>query len=153
VTLLNFMITPPGLSDQLLGVVVAAERPDLETARSELTIQRAANAKKLKELEDRILEVLSASEGNILEDESAINIITEAKATADDVGEKQQLAAATEAEMDGARTACAFTCCVMLFTVCTQPRRAWPRCTLTASCLHGVQTLRPTWPSNGSAKY
>jgi hypothetical protein len=30
VTLLNFMITQEGLSDQLLGVVVAEERPDLE---------------------------------------------------------------------------------------------------------------------------
>lgn len=30
VSLLNFMTTPEGLEDQLLGVVVAAERPDLE---------------------------------------------------------------------------------------------------------------------------
>jgi dynein heavy chain len=30
VTLLNFMITPEGLQDQLLGIVVARERPDLE---------------------------------------------------------------------------------------------------------------------------
>jgi dynein heavy chain len=30
VSLLNFMITPEGLEDQLLGIVVAAERPDLE---------------------------------------------------------------------------------------------------------------------------
>lgn len=30
VSLLNFMKTPEGLEDQLLGVVVAAERPDLE---------------------------------------------------------------------------------------------------------------------------
>ena len=29
VTLLNFMITPEGLQDQLLGIVVAKERPEL----------------------------------------------------------------------------------------------------------------------------
>ena len=29
-TLLNFMITPEGLQDQLLGIVVARERPELE---------------------------------------------------------------------------------------------------------------------------
>lgn len=67
VTLLNFMITQAGLSDQLLGVVVANERPDLEEQRNELVVQSAANARKLKEIEDKILEVLSSSEGNILE--------------------------------------------------------------------------------------
>ena len=36
VTLLNFMITQEGLSDQLLGVVVAQERPDLEAQRQQL---------------------------------------------------------------------------------------------------------------------
>ena len=36
VTLLNFMITQEGLSDQLLGVVVAQEMPDLEEQRQQL---------------------------------------------------------------------------------------------------------------------
>ena len=36
VTLLNFMITPEGLEDQLLGVVVAEERPDLEEQKNQL---------------------------------------------------------------------------------------------------------------------
>ena len=39
VTLLNFMITLEGLSDQLLGVVVAKERPDLELQKNELVVQ------------------------------------------------------------------------------------------------------------------
>jgi dynein heavy chain len=38
------------------------------------------NKRKLKEIEDKILEVLSSSSGNILEDESAIAIITEVRA-------------------------------------------------------------------------
>ena len=33
------MITPEGLSDQLLGIVVARERPELETARNQLIIE------------------------------------------------------------------------------------------------------------------
>lgn len=45
VVLLNFMITPMGLEDQLLGVVVAKERPDLETQKNELIIEGATNAK------------------------------------------------------------------------------------------------------------
>ena len=73
-TLLNFMITDEGLEDQLLGIVVAKERPELEDEKNALILQSAANKKQLKEIEDKILEVLSTSEGNILEDETAIKV-------------------------------------------------------------------------------
>ncbi|CAD7701708.1 unnamed protein product [Ostreobium quekettii] len=104
VTLLNFMITPAGLGDQMLGFVVATERPDLEEQRNELVVQSATNQKKLKEIEDKILQVLSSSEGNILEDETAIQIITEAKVLGNDIAEKQKLAEVTEQEIEHART-------------------------------------------------
>ena len=39
VSLLNFMTTPEGLEDQLLGIVVAKERPDLEEEKNKLIIQ------------------------------------------------------------------------------------------------------------------
>jgi len=45
VTLLNFMITPSGLEDQLLGIVVARERPDLESEKNILIVQSAENKK------------------------------------------------------------------------------------------------------------
>jgi hypothetical protein len=44
VNMLNFMITPAGLADQLLGVVVAAERPDLEEQKSALVVAGAGTA-------------------------------------------------------------------------------------------------------------
>lgn len=43
VTLLNFMITPEGLQDQLLGIVVAKERPELEEEKNALILQGAEN--------------------------------------------------------------------------------------------------------------
>lgn len=43
VTLLNFMITPEGIQDQLLGIVVARERPDLEEEKQALILQGAEN--------------------------------------------------------------------------------------------------------------
>ncbi|KAA0158934.1 hypothetical protein FNF31_05104 [Cafeteria roenbergensis] len=103
VTLLNFMITPAGLQDQLLGVVVAAERPDLEKKRNELVVQSAANNRTLSELESRILRVLSESEGNILEDETAIQVLNESKRLANEIAEKQKAAAATEKEIEDTR--------------------------------------------------
>nr|AML30860.1 axonemal inner arm dynein heavy chain 4 [Marsilea vestita] len=105
VTLLNFMITREGLSDQLLGVVVARERPDLEQQKNELVVQSAENKRRLKELEDQILQVLSTSEGNILEDETAVKIISEAKAVGNDITVKQSLAEVTEKNIDDARKA------------------------------------------------
>ena len=74
VTLLNFMITQDGLQDQLLGIVVAKERPELEEEKNTLILQSADNNRKLKEIENQILEILSSSEGNILEDENAVTV-------------------------------------------------------------------------------
>ena len=57
VTLLNFMITPQGLQDQLLGIVVAQDRPELELKKNQLIVEGANNKRTLKEIEDKILEV------------------------------------------------------------------------------------------------
>ena len=67
VSLLAFMTTHEGLEEQLLGIVVAKERPELEEEKNHLIIAGAANKRKLQEIEDQILKVLSASQGNILE--------------------------------------------------------------------------------------
>ncbi|XP_060137433.1 dynein axonemal heavy chain 7 isoform X1 [Zootoca vivipara] len=103
VTLLNFMITPEGMQDQLLGIVVARERPDLEEEKQALILQGAENKRQLKEIEDKILEVLSSSEGNILEDETAIKILSSSKALANEISEKQAIAEATEKKIDATR--------------------------------------------------
>ena len=103
VTLLNFMITVDGLSDQLLGVVVAEERPDLESQRQELVVASAENKRRLQEIEDRILHTLSSSEGNILEDAKAIEVLSEAKVVSVEISEKQKVADATQIEIDEAR--------------------------------------------------
>lgn len=72
VTLTNFVITQDGLEDQLLGIVVSKERPDLEDEKNKLVIASAKNKRQLKEIEDRILDILFNSKGNLLDDESAI---------------------------------------------------------------------------------
>uniref|UniRef100_A0A8C2TNX8 Dynein axonemal heavy chain 12 n=1 Tax=Coturnix japonica TaxID=93934 RepID=A0A8C2TNX8_COTJA len=103
VSLLNFMITPEGLEDQLLGIVVAKERPELEEERNALIVQSAANKKSLKEIEKQILETLQSSEGNILEDESAIKVLDSAKIMANEIIKKQQIAEKTELKIAQSR--------------------------------------------------
>ncbi|NXH21208.1 DYH3 protein, partial [Bucco capensis] len=103
VCLLNFMITPLGLQDQLLGIVAAEEKPELEEKKNKLIIESAANKKQLKEIEDKILEILSKSEGNILEDETAINILSSSKELSEEISEKQKISSITEMEIDSTR--------------------------------------------------
>ncbi|XP_078041170.1 dynein heavy chain 3, axonemal [Augochlora pura] len=103
VTLLNFMITPQGLQDQLLGIVVAKDLPVLEERKNQLIVEGANNRKILEEVENKILEVLSLSEGNILEDETAIQILSSSKVLSEDIQAKQTIAAKTAIEIDNAR--------------------------------------------------
>ena len=103
VTLLNMMITIDGLTDQLLGIAVAKERPDLEEEKVKLVLQGAENARQLKEVEDKIIEVLGSSEGSILESETAINVISSAKELSNEINRKQEIAAKTEEKIDATR--------------------------------------------------
>ncbi|XP_033631251.1 dynein heavy chain 3, axonemal-like [Asterias rubens] len=103
VVLLNFMITPLGLQDQLLGIVAAKEKPELEEKKNQLILESAANKKQLKEIEDKILEVLSSSEGNILEDETAIKVLSSSKTLSEEISAKQEIASKTEKEIDETR--------------------------------------------------
>lgn len=64
-------------------------RPELEEARQELIVTTANNRRMLKETEDRILATLSDAEGNILENESAIQILDSSKRISDDILKKQ----------------------------------------------------------------
>ncbi|KAG8302485.1 Dynein heavy chain 3, axonemal [Homalodisca vitripennis] len=103
VTILNFMITAQGLQDQLLAIVVAKERPQLEEKKNQLIVEGANNKRHLKEIEDKILQVLSMSEGNILEDETAIQILSSSKVLSEEIQAKQEVSVLTEKEIDFAR--------------------------------------------------
>ncbi|GIY22668.1 dynein heavy chain 3, axonemal [Caerostris extrusa] len=103
VTLINFMITPLGLQDQLLGIVAAKEDPLLEENKNRLILESAENKRLLKEIEDRILEVLSSSEGNILEDETGCKVLTSSKILSEEISAKEKIAEKTKIEIDAVR--------------------------------------------------
>jgi len=120
VTLLNFMITQVGLQDQLLNIVVEKERPELAEEKARLVVEGAENKAALEDAENKILHVLKTSQGNILEDESAINILSESKALANTIAAKQEIAEATEKEIDEARLGyvpVAFQAAVLFFCI------------------------------------
>jgi len=53
-------------------------RPDLESKRQQLIVEGAENAKALLDVENNILQILSAP-GNILEDEDAVDVLDNSK--------------------------------------------------------------------------
>ena len=59
---MNFLVTPEGLEEQLLGTTVATERPDLANMKTQLVLSNARMKKELKDIEDKILFMLSNSQ-------------------------------------------------------------------------------------------
>merc|ERR1719271_478504 len=120
VTLLNFMITMVGLQDQLLNIVVQKERPELADEKARLVVEGAENKQQLEETENKILHVLQTSQGNILEDESAINVLSASKALANKIAAKQEIAEETEKQIDEARLGyvpVAFVASILFFCI------------------------------------
>ena len=102
-TLINFTVTKDGLEDQLLGAVVAKERPDLEQLKSELTRQQNEFKIILKELEDNLLARLSSAGENILGDVELVENLETTKKTASEIAAKSKEAKVTEEEINFAR--------------------------------------------------
>ncbi|XP_058647833.1 dynein axonemal heavy chain 1 isoform X3 [Onychostoma macrolepis] len=103
VTLINFTLSPSGLEDQLLGCLVAEERPDLEKVKNQLIVSNAQMKQELKEIEDQILFRLSSSEGNPVDDEELIRVLAASKVKAEEIQAKVTAAEATERDIDATR--------------------------------------------------
>ena len=63
-----------------MALVVAEERPDLEEAKNQLIVSNAKMRQELKEIEDKILHKLSASEGSPVDDTDLIQTLEQSKA-------------------------------------------------------------------------
>jgi dynein heavy chain len=100
VSLINFAITFSGLEDQLLGVVVVEEMPEMEEKKNSLVISNARMRKELQELEDLILYMLSNSQGNILDDHKLIETLATSKVKSQEITQKVSEAEKTEKQID-----------------------------------------------------
>ena len=119
-SILNFSITTAGLEDQLLSAVVEHERPDLQVQKRRIMQEMASNRQQQRDVEDRILHVLSSNEGNILDDEVAISALDESKALANRLAKEATTARETEAQIDETRDqyrGVATKCAVLYFCI------------------------------------
>ncbi len=87
-TIVNYGVTMDGLEDQLLNVVVAHERAELEESYIALVQEMSESTQLLASLENRLLEELGASKGNILDNEKLLEAIEDTKAESDDITHK-----------------------------------------------------------------
>jgi len=120
VSLLNFTITPKGLEDQLLGVFVITELPEMEEKKNSLVLSNAKNKKELADIENKILFLLSNSKGNILDDSELIETLSVSKVKAEAIQAAVKEAENTEKEIDATREsyrATAFRASILYFTI------------------------------------
>ncbi|XP_055618804.1 dynein axonemal heavy chain 10 isoform X2 [Toxorhynchites rutilus septentrionalis] len=101
--IINYTVTMSGLEDQLLSVVVRAERPDLEERRESLIAETSANKVLLKNLEDSLLRELATSTGNMLDNVELVNTLENTKEKAAEVSQKIQLAEETSVDIEHLR--------------------------------------------------
>lgn len=103
ITLIDFTLTEEGIKQKILSTIIAEERIELQKRKENYIIESAKNRDLLYKLESNILEVLSTSEGNILEDENAINILSTSKTMSDEIQAKQVTAVSVEQEIEAER--------------------------------------------------
>ncbi|KAJ1562004.1 Dynein heavy chain 2, axonemal, partial [Cladochytrium tenue] len=101
--IINFAVKEKGLEDQLLGIVVQREKPELEEQKNQVVSNVAAARRKLVELEDEILYLLSTAQGSLLDDEKLVGTLQSSKAISEDVTNQLQISELTERKIDAAR--------------------------------------------------
>jgi len=75
VTFVNFTVTPSSLQNQCLNIFLKEERPDIDKKRSDILKLQGEFRVKLRLLEDKLLNELTESEGNLLQNNALINTL------------------------------------------------------------------------------
>lgn len=89
--IVNFIFASNGLEENFLDILVLKENPYLREERDELLHNKLEDKAKLIEHENAILSVISESDGDILEDESAIKKMDASKQLHTEVIKKQSV--------------------------------------------------------------
>lgn len=100
VNIVNFIINQSGLSEELLTILVAQEEPELAENRREFITQRAANEKQLKEIQDKILDIIANSSESILDNDTAVEVLSQSKDLSAKIRDEQEKGKLTEEQIE-----------------------------------------------------
>lgn len=84
-TIIDFTVTQLGLEQQLLSVVLSKEMSVLEETLNSLLKKVTSNKKSLQDLDQQLLKKLNESQGNLLDDESLLDILKNTKTQSKDI--------------------------------------------------------------------
>ncbi|OXB72391.1 UNVERIFIED_CONTAM: hypothetical protein H355_012863 [Colinus virginianus] len=103
-TIVNFTVTPEGLEEQILALIVNAEQPELENTKRELVHKQNEFKVTLAQLEDALLVQLSnADPSTILSNTELVEGLEVNKRTATEIQEQAVAAKETEAKINESR--------------------------------------------------
>jgi dynein heavy chain len=98
-TVVDFTVTRLGLEEQLLGKVIAKEQKALEDQLNQVRMEVNMNTKALLGLGAMLLERLTSSDGNLLDDEELVGVLNNVKSKASEVSAKLVAADETQANI------------------------------------------------------
>merc|ERR1719387_2135592 len=103
-TIINFIVTPEGLEDQILAMVVNSEKPELEQQKQELVRQQNQFKVTISQLEDDLLSQLSqANPATILDNLPLIEGLEKTKKTSAEITKQVEIALQTEKKINESR--------------------------------------------------
>merc|ERR1719333_1819425 len=103
-TIINFIVTPEGLEDQILAMVVNVEKPELEQQKQALVRKQNEFKVTLAQLEDDLLSQLSAADpATILDNIPLIEGLEVTKSTSAEIQAQVKLAQETEVMINTSR--------------------------------------------------
>ncbi|XP_066596526.1 dynein axonemal heavy chain 7-like [Prorops nasuta] len=89
-TIVDFTISRKVLENKLLDIAFSKENPRMQEKFENISLRDLESKKSIQEQEDRILNILSQSSGNILEDENAIDMMKAFKNTLMDIVDQEE---------------------------------------------------------------
>ncbi|UJR33040.1 hypothetical protein I4U23_020499 [Adineta vaga] len=103
VNLINFALKEQGLEEQLLGIVVRKEKPDLENAKDNCIVTISNKHKEKEFLEEEFLRLLSETQGSLLENVKVFEALDLSKQSQKDIDETLKLNEDLELKIDQIR--------------------------------------------------
>ena len=101
VTILNFSITPVGLEEQMLNLMVLLEMPELQEKKNQIVEDNAKSAAILYKIEDDLLAALSGNTvDELLSTDDLINTLADSQKTSGEIAVRQAESKVTEKEID-----------------------------------------------------